>query len=282
MQKVAVIILNYRVKDLSLQCIKSVLASDYKNLQVIAVDNNSQDGFEAEARKLADIEFIQTGANLGFTGGNNLGIKQALSNGAEYVFVLNPDTTIVKDAISKLIEGLESSGAGIAGPKIYFENSKNIWYAGGGFDKNNVLGSHIGVNEKDVGQYDTVNETDYVTGAAMMVKKEVFEKIGLFDERYFLYYEDSDFCFRAKQAGFKIMYIPNAIVYHANAKSTGLGSPLQDYYITRNRMLFAAKFLPIRTRFALLREGIRNLNIPARKKALVDFWLNRLGNGGTI
>lgn len=279
MKKVAIIILNYRVKDLSLQCIKSVLKSDYQNLQVIAVDNDSQDGFEDEVRKIPNVNFLQTGANLGFTGGNNLGIKQALNGGADYVFILNPDTTVEKETISKLVLGLESNNAGIVGPKIYFESSKNIWYAGGNFDKNNVLGSHIGVNEKDAGQYDIQQETDYVTGAAMLVKKEVFEKIGLFDDRYFLYYEDSDFCVRAKRAGFKIMYIPTAIVYHANAKSTGLGSPIQDYYITRNRMLFASKFLPLRTRFALFREGLRNFNSDIRKKAFYDFWTGNLGKG---
>jgi GT2 family glycosyltransferase len=112
-----------------------------------------------------------------------------------------------------------------------------------------------------------------------MVKREVFEKIGLFDERYFLYYEESDFCYRAKEAGYKIMYIPKAIVYHKNAQTTGLGSPLQDYYITRNRMLFASKFLPLRTRFALFREGIRNWSNPTRKKAHLDFLFGKFGRG---
>ncbi len=279
MKKVAVVVLNYKVRDLSLTCISSVLASDYPSLGVIAIDNNSEDGFEEEIKKFKNVIFIQTMDNLGYSGGNNIGIKKALLDGADYVFVLNPDTVILKDTISKLISGIEENSADIVGPKIYFKDSQKIWYAGGRFDLNNVLGAHIGVDEEDRGQFNQTIETDYVTGAAMMISAQVFNKIGFFDERFFLYYEDSDFCFRARQAGFKIMYTPQAVVYHANAKSTGLGSPLQDYYITRNRMLFASKHLSLRTRFALFREALRNITIGVRAKALVDYVLGRFGKG---
>lgn len=279
MKKVAVVILNYRVRDLTVKCIKSVLKSDYKNIEVIVVDNASFDGIAEEIKKYKDVIFIQSEKNLGYTGGNNLGIKKALDNQADYVFILNPDTTITKDTIDILLARAEQYKADIVGPKIYFEDSKKIWYAGGIFDTNNVLGSHKGVDEPDTKKYDKDEETDYVTGAAMLVRKHVFEKIGLFDERYFLYYEDSDFCFRAKQAGFKIMYIFQSVVYHKNAQSTGLGTPLQDYYITRNRMLFASKFLSLRTRFALLREAVRNLSSKPRRKAFFDFLLGNFGKG---
>lgn len=276
MKKVITVILNYKVKDLTLKCVASVSASSYSNLEIIVVDNNSEDGL---GKEITGVGFIQNQENLGFTGGNNIGIRQALKKGADYIFVLNPDTVVKKDSIEKLVSGLEQTNAGIAGPKIYFDNSETIWYAGGKFDLLNVLGSHRGVNEKDRGQYEKIEETDYVSGAAMMIKREVLEKVGLFDENFFLYYEDSDLCFRAKIAGFKIMYLPTAIVYHRNAQSTGLGSPLQDYYITRNRMLFASKFLPFRTRFALFREGVSHIDIPARRKALFDFLIGRLGKG---
>lgn len=279
MKKVAVVILNYRVRDLTVKCIKSVLKSDYKNIEVIVVDNASFDGIAEEIKKYKDVIFIQSEKNLGYSGGNNLGIKKALNNQADYVFILNPDTTITKDTIDILLARAEQYKADIVGPKIYFEDSKNIWYAGGIFDKNNVLGSHRGVDEPDTKKYDKDEETDYVTGAAILVRKQVFEKIGLFDERYFLYYEDADFCFRAKQAGFKIMYIFQSVIYHKNAQSTGLGTPLQDYYITRNRMLFASKFLSLRTRFALLREAVRNLSSKPRRKAFFDFLLGNFGKG---
>ena len=277
--KVTVIILNFKVKKLALKCLESVQNSNYKELEVILVDNRSNDGIEDDVRKFRDVSFIQTGKNLGYSGGNNIGIKKALESGADYIFILNPDTTIERDCIKNLIDGMESAGADIAGPKIYFAGSKKIWYSGGIMDWENVIGKHKGVDEEDRGQYDVPQETDFVTGAAMMVKREVFEKIGLFDEKYFLYYEDADFCERAKRDVFKVFYIPEAVVYHANAASAGLGSPLQDYYITRNRMLYASKFLPLRTRFSLFREALRNLGNPNRRLALWDFLTGNLGKG---
>lgn len=278
MKKVAVVILNYKLKKDSLKCIDSVKSSTYKNLEVILVDNNSEDGIE-ESLKDKAVLFLQSGANLGYSGGNNLGIKLALKNGANNVFILNPDTTIQKDTIENLLKALEQEKAQIAGPKIYFSDKKTIWYAGGVFDKANVLGSHRGVDEKDEGRYDEVMETDFATGAALMIRKEVFEKIGMLDEKYFLYLEDVDFCLRAKKNGFKIIYAPDAVVFHETSKSTGLGSPLQDYYITRNRMYFASRYLPFRTRFAIFREAVRNIKVPARKKALLDFLKGNLGKG---
>lgn len=280
-KKVTVVILNYKLKEDTLKCLASVKNSNYQNFDLIVLDNGSDDGLESEISKDKNLTFIQNGQNLGFTG-NNIGIKKALAEGAEYVFILNPDTIIEAETISNLVEGLEEYQAGIACPKIYFDQPRKIWFAGGKLDQLNVLGSNIGVNEVDHGQYDQDREIEIGTGAALFVKKEVFEKIGILDERFFLYYEDTDFCYRAKQAGFKIMYLPKAIVYHENAKSTGLGSSLQDYFITRNRMLFAKKFLPLRTQFALLREAIRNFANPIRRSALIDFLLGRFGKGSFI
>jgi GT2 family glycosyltransferase len=277
--KVGVVILNYKVKDKTLACIKSVQDSDYKHIDIIVVDNNSQDGLDNEIKTVKGVEYIQTGNNLGYTGGNNRGIKKALQKDVDYIFVINPDAQIDEWAISFLVDAMQNEEIGIAGPKILFDDKKTIWYAGGKMDLQNVLGSHRGVDEEDHGQYDAEEETQYVTGAAMMVRREVFETIGIFDDRYFMYYEDSDLCMRAQKAGFKTMYIPSAVVYHENAKSSGLGSPLQDYFITRNRFLFAHKFLSMRTRLALYREALRNWRYPVRRIALLDFATRNLGKG---
>ena len=276
MNKVAVIILNYRIKELILKCIESVKKSTYKNLDIIIVDNSPEEGLG----ELVDnnIQYLPN-RNTGYTGGNNLGIKKALESSPDFIFILNPDTIIDKDAIKYLVETLEDENAGIVGPKILFSDKKTIWYAGGIFDTANVIGKHKGVDELDNEKYEKLEETDYVTGAAMFVSKEVFQKIGFFDEKYFLYYEDSDFSKRAKEAGFKVLYQPKAMVYHENAQSTGLGSPLQDYFITRNRMLYASKFLPFRTRFALFREALKNLGNPIRRLALWDFLMGNFGKG---
>ncbi len=277
--KVAVVILNYKLRDLVLNCIKSVEQSTYKNKITIVVDNNSNDGLSEKLQVSKDLIFIQNKENSGYTGGNNLGIKEALKQNADYVLILNPDTTVDENAIEILIQKSQKLAAQIVCPKIYFSDSNKIWFAGGVLDLNNVLGSNRGVNEEDKGQFNKDEEMELVTGACMMVQKDVFAKIGLFDERYFLYYEDTDFCFRARKKGFKIMYIPEAVVYHKNAQATELGSPLQDYFITRNRMLFASKFLSLRTKFALIREAIRNYRIPARRKALKDYLIGTFGKG---
>ena len=279
MKKVFVVILNYCVAELTIKSALSVKKSTYKNTEIIVVDNNSGDEIGEKLKDFPEVEFIPSKENLGYSGGNNLGIKKALLNGADYIFILNSDATVESGAIASLVEEAEKGAGELIGPKILFTESKTIWYAGGIFDRNNVIGKHRGVDEKDEGQYDKTEETDYITGAALFVKRDVFEKIGLLDEKYFLYYEDSDFCFRAKRAGFKVLFVPKALVYHENAQSTGLGSPLQDYYITRNRMLFASKFLPLRTRFALLREALRNFGNPIRRKALADFLTCKFGKG---
>jgi len=278
MIKTGVVILNFNVKTEVKECLRSVFSSGYNNLFVCLV-NNSKEDFSDVLKDWPSLNFIQTDKNLGYSGGNNLGIKKALAEKCEYVFVLNPDTTIAENTINRLVALCEETGCGIIGPKIYFENSKKIWYAGGILDLKNVLGSHRGVNEIDRGQFDKEVETDYVSGAAFFIKKEVLEKIGYFDEKYFLYYEDSDYCFRAKKAGFKVIYYPQSVVYHANAKSTGLGSNLQNYFITRNRMLFASKFLPLRARVALFREALTHLGDPIRRLALWDFLTGNFGQG---
>lgn len=281
MKKVAVIILNYDSQKDILECISSIRKSTYSDFSIIVVDNSLSDVLKDDLPKLKEIIYLPNYRNLGYAEGNNIGIKYALAGGADYVFILNPDTTVDKNCIEECIKGIQL-GADIIGPKILFDDKKTIWYAGGEIDFLNVLGGHRGLDEVDKGQYDKAEETDYAAGGAIFVKSQVFNKIGLFDGRYFLYYEDSDFCLRAKMSGFKIMYLPKALVFHKNAQSTGVGSDLQDYFITRNRMLFASKFLSFRTRFALLREGIKNILIPTRRRAFFDFLFGKFGKGSYI
>lgn len=282
MKKIAVVILNYKVKEDTIACIQSIKNSKFKNLEIIVVDNNSQDGLEDEVSKIEGIVFIQTGDNLGYTGGNNIGIRRALEDNSDYIFILNPDTEIKNDTIANLSKEADNSSAAIFGPKILFNDRKTIWYGGGIIDQDNILGVHRGMDEVDSGQYDEISNTDFVSGAAIFVKRQVFETVGLFDIRYFLYLEDMEFCLRAKQAGFISAYNPKAIVYHKNAKSTGLGSPLQDYFITRNRLIFAFKYLSWRKRLALLKHIILTLNFSTRRQALFDFVTGNFGKGSYI
>src|SRR5258708_37484756 len=154
MQKVVVVILNYRVAELTVKCIQSVLKSTYKPLEIIVVDNNSKDGIKERINKIPKLTFIQSEDNLGYAGGNNLGMKAALKTEAEYIFILNPDAYVTKDTIALLLEEMNKNQADIANPKIYYPDSNRIWFAGKIFDKANVLSSHRGVDDEDYGQFD--------------------------------------------------------------------------------------------------------------------------------
>lgn len=304
--KIFVIILNFNGKEFILSCLDSVknLKTDDSLLKIVVVDNASADGSAELVEKRykdlpagkAGIKILRNKDNLGFAEGNNVGIRYALENGADYILVLNPDTIVDKNLIVQLIKVAEPDpGIGILGLKIYFasgfefhkerykpqERGKVIWYAGGIIDWENVLASHRGVDEVDKGHYEKQTETDFVSGCAMFVKRKVFDKIGLFDPKYFLYYEDNDFCQRAQKAGFKVVYVPQVKLWHLNAGSSASGGPLQEYYITRNRLLFGLRYAPWRSKLALFKESLRLL-ISGRKWQKIgarDFYLRRFGKG---
>lgn len=283
--KVGIIILNYNGLDNTLDCLDSLrkLEPGNNSLEIIVVDNNSSDGSYEALSKLKDIAFVQNEKNLGYSGGNNVGIKNVLKWHCDLVVLLNNDTIVDKDLVGNLVKA--SSTGDVISPKIYFapgfefhkdryakqDVGKIIWYAGGQIDWSNIIGKHIGVDEVDKGQFNKRQEVDFATGACIMVKRQVFEKIGLFDEKYFLYLEDMDFCVRAKKAGFKIAFEPSAIIWHKNAASIGgSGSNLQNYYFTKSRLVFAFKFAKLRTKLAVLREIIVSRN-HIKRKALTDF-----------
>ena len=286
MPHVFIIILNYNLKWDVVECLESVrkLSVTQYTLSVIVVDNASTDGSEQAVReKFPELVYLYNQENLGFSGGNNVGIKYALEHGADYLLILNPDTIVDANLVTELLAAAERrQNVGIFGPKIYFHKPPNmIWYAGGEIDWANLLASHVGVDQIDHGQFDQEQETDFVSGAALFARRAVFEKVGLFDERYFLYWEDADLCIRAKRAGYGLWYVPKAVVWHKNASATGLGSPLQDYYITRNRLLFAQKFARPRTRFALFRESLRFLlgSNATKRQAVIDYYVGKFGKG---
>jgi len=161
---------------------------------------------------------------------------------------------------------------------------KVIWYAGGEYDWDNVYAKHIGVNEVDKGQYDGQRETDFITGCLFITKAEVLKEVGLFDERYCLYFEDSDLGMRIKKAGYKLIVDSNVKLWHKVAQSSGIGSPLNDYFITRNRLLFGMDYARTRTKLALLREAVKKIFIgtKAQKMAVRDFFMRKLGGGSWI
>lgn len=297
--KVFIIILNWNGKEFIFKCLDSVLKlkSDHLRLSVVVVDNASTDDSDKIVEeRYKGIKILRNQENLGFSGGNNVGIRYALENGADYVLILNPDTIVDQNLAVQLIKVAEKDARiGMISPKIYFapgyeyhkvryselERGKVIFYAGGEIDWENVLDSHRGVDEVEKGQYDEVSETDFATGCAMLVKREVLEKVGVFDPKYFLYREDNDLCQRAKKAGYKVVYAPGGKVWHLNASSSVVGGDLHDYYLTRNRLLFGLRYAPLRTKLALLRESFKIL-ISGRKWQKIgvfDFYRGKFGRG---
>ncbi|HET8760879.1 MAG TPA: glycosyltransferase family 2 protein [Nitrospiria bacterium] len=237
---VVIIVLNWNGRDDTVACVESVRRLRYGNARALIVDNGSTDDSVAVfAQRFPDIRCIQTGANLGFAEGNNVGMRTALAEGADYVFLLNNDATIHPDALDRLVAAGESrSDIGIVGPKIYYAaDPKRIWYAGGTISPLGRLG-HEGWNRIDDGRWDAPRETGYVTGCAFLVKRGVLEKVGLFAPEYFLLFEEADLCVRARRAGFRCWVEPRAIVRHKVSSSFGGFSPQYYYYFLRNYLLF--------------------------------------------
>jgi len=304
MQKVATVILHYKGAKNTLECLESlekVNLSKETNLEIVVVDNASTDGLPSAISNfqfpISNLKLIKNEENLGFAEGNNVGIRYALKNGADYVLVLNNDTIVDKGLIEELLKVSRSdSKIGIVAPKIYFapgfefhkdryakkDLGRVFWYAGGAMDWDNIIGHHRGVDGVDHGQYDKTEETSFSSGCCMFIKKEVFGKVGLFDKKYFLYYEDADLSKRVKKAGYKIIYKPSAVIWHKNAGSAGgSGSVLQDYYISRNRLLFGFRYASMRSKIALVKESLSVL-LRGRywqRRGVLDFYFMRFGKG---
>lgn len=297
--KVTLIIVNFNGCADTLECLDSIKKAHLTKeiqLDIVVVDNASADDSVEKIRKqFPSVHIIIKNENTGFAEGNNSGITYALKRDADYVLLLNNDTYVAEDFITRLTDGAKkNSRGGIFVPKIYFapgcetfeerykstELGKVIWYAGGLIDWENMLASHRGVDEVDIGQYDEVIKTAYATGCAMLIKKEVFDTVGFFDRRLYLYYEDLDFCRRAQKKGYDTFYIPQARMWHKNAKTAGgSGSDLQAYYITRNRLLVGMRYAPLRTKLALMREAMNLIMYGTwiQRQAVGDFIRKKYG-----
>ena len=277
--KVSIVILTANSLEMTKEQLIDVAKLDTKDIQAecLIVDNGSSDGTEENLKNYKlpnmDYKFIETGANLGFAGGNNVGIKDSLKRGSDYVILMNNDLILPRDVVVKLVGFMEGNPeVGIASPKMYFakgyEFHKNrykegdlgkvFWYAGGIIDRKNAYSSHRGVDEVDCGQYDNAAETDFANGACAIIRSGIFEKVGFLDSSFFLYWEDADFSQRIKNACYKVMYYPGTHLWHKVSASTGgSGSTTNDYFLTRNRFYFAMRYLASRTKFAVFRDTIK-------------------------
>jgi GT2 family glycosyltransferase len=246
--RVCIIMLTWKSYQITRDCLLSLRRLDYQNFEIILVDNGSDDGSPDQlADQFPEVNLIRNAQNLGFPGGNNVGIRMALERGADYLLLLNNDTVVAPDLLSQLVRVAEiDSGIGIVNPKIFFyEPADRLWCAGGIYRQ--YCGSAVmrGVHQQDRGKYDRVEEISFATGCAFLIKTEVVRRIGLLDEVFFLGYEDLDWCVRASHAGFRLYYAPSAVVWHKDSYDTkkNLGKPIKDFYSTRNKILFARKHL---------------------------------------
>ena len=240
----SIITINYNGLDDTCALIDTIPFNDDYSLEVIVVDNAStKDEASIIKQRYPQVAVIRSQENLGFAGGNNLGIKAARG---KYLFFINNDTVFKRGEkiLQPLIERLESSPKiGLVCPKIRFAwDDAPIQFAGYTPLSRITMRNHaIGCGEKDMGQYDTSHPTPYAHGAAMMVKREAIERVGMMPECYFLYYEELDWSMMLRRGGYELWYEPATTIYHKESSSTGQASPLKTYYLMRNRLLFAKR-----------------------------------------
>lgn len=244
--RITIIILNWNGLEDTIECLDSLIKIDYLNYEILVVDNSS-DGNDVEVikDKYADFlkEVIVNEKNLGFSGGNNVGIKQAINGGADYVLLLNNDTIVEPDFLTKLMEkSSDFENIGILTPMInYYDDKDKIWSAGGDINKIKASGFTFGHN-KNSEDYVFDRLCSFASGCAMLISKEAIEKVGLLDENYFLYLEDTDYCQRVVDAGYKILYVGSSRIYHKVFSTTAREHNLLPlYYSIRNRLYFAKK-----------------------------------------
>lgn len=237
------VILNTNRRDDTLECLASLAQSTYQNQRVIVLDNASSDGsVEAIRTAYPAVQIIKLVDNCGYAGNNNVGIEAAVAQGADWVFVLNEDTILAPDCLPKLVEAGESDPKiGIVGPMVYHHDEPNIIQSAGG-----VLGPywdslHLAQNELDCGQYSQPHSVDWISGCAIMVRRAVIEQVGAIDERYFYYWEETEWCLRTGKAGWTVMHVPQAKLWHKGVQRDYRPKPSVTYYATRNRLLTLAK-----------------------------------------
>lgn len=242
MKSIWAVLVNYKNYRLTIECVESLRKARSDGLHIVIVDNNSPDNsYEQLIKELPDEIIIKSEENNGFSAGNNIGIKYALENNADYVMLLNNDTVIDEAMIEQLLS--KTDDLTVTVPKMYYYSQPDIiWYAGGTINKKTGKTYHIGENRHDDGSYAEQKHVDFATGCCIMMSKAVIEKVGLWDESFFLYWEDVDYSFRLTAAGIKILYVPEAKLWHKVNASTGSSSPLTVYYANRNRMYIMKKY----------------------------------------
>lgn len=245
-RKVFIILLNYNGWKVTLDCVKSLNAITSVEKTIVIVDNKSTDNSLAELKKNQNnsIVILEAESNRGFSAGNNIGIQYALNNGADYVLLLNNDTIVQEDFLLSMVEfSEEHPECGCSSCRIYYYTEQNkIWYDGGDFNYNNGRAVHYRFNETKT-NVKGINEAGFISGCCMFIPAKVIKKVGLMDEDYFLYVEDTEYSLRIKQAGYKLYWNADEFIFHKVSSSTKKLSKDVQYYEIRNRMLLCKTYL---------------------------------------
>lgn len=308
MPQVTIIILTYNEWRETLACLESITKLNYPKVNVIIVDNKSIDGSKEKVASYIKkhpnfpAKQLLLNDNYGYAGGNNRGIELALKEGADYVLVLNPDTVVERDALTKLVQTAEhykkDDKFAFFGPRILILNPKSkiqdprVYSNGGIIHPLRIKATlkDYGKRAKDLNEKKPF-ETDYVTGTCLLASKEALKKVGLMREEYFLYYEDTDWSLRAQRAGMQCIIVPSAILWHKPSSSTKEFSYSYIYYHTRNGLFFAwwngglpqKAFTFVFALAKLLKQPIKALLLPKRSwtrpvtRGIIDFFLGRIG-----
>lgn len=241
---VHILVLNFNRCADTVECLFSLQRISYEAAKIVLIDNNSSDGSKEKIREMfPNVTIIQNEANLGFAGGFNRGIKNSILNGAEYLLLLNNDTVVAPEIIDEFLKAITAfPKAGILGAKIlYYGQDNKIWSMGARWNPGEVGFNHLGWGELDDGKnWEEVLPVDYVNGCALFFPRELVEKIGMMEEKFFLNWEEIDWCYRARRAGYSCLAVPGAKIWHkiSASFSEGFGGPLWSYYMWRNRFLW--------------------------------------------
>jgi GT2 family glycosyltransferase len=248
--RVAAIVLNYNGREVTLQALESLAAMEYPAFDLVVVDNGSTDGsYDAIAAAFPDVVQVRTEENLGPAGGCNLGIRWALEQTSpryDYLLILNNDIEVAPELLTEMVRRAESDPhLAVVGPKAYYyaaEDRDRIWSAGGRLRFRESVTKERGEGERDRGQYDRDDEVDYINGCAMLVKREAFEKAGLWDPIFHLAVEDADFCMRVKALGYRCGYAHRARLWHMVAYATGVYKPGKTFHTGRSTAIFVRRY----------------------------------------
>lgn len=243
---VTAVVINWNGTSVVGACLESLLASTYQRLTVMVVDNASDDD---SVRFICDryptVRIEQTGSNVGFAGGANHGLRAARASGAEYILLMNNDVEVAPDAVSELVHAAaEHSDAMLLGPKIYYADEPDvIWSAGGAVSFWTGHIRHLGIREKDLGQYDELREVDYLTGCAVLLPAGMLDTVGELDETYYMYNEDTDWSTRVTRSGGKVVYVPSARLWHKVSSSSGGGlTGYKIYHRIRSTLTYFRRY----------------------------------------